>query len=409
MDMECQDSISKLKLLRKNYRVLLAKRITYSFASGLTQNYTSVYIVKLGANPLQLGGLNSVGSLFSSLLALPIGWLADYYSLRKIYIISLTFTLLVPLIYALANSWELTVVPIMISYINMWSISLLESIIITESLQEKNRATGFGLSYAASGVASIISPTIAGIILSHLGGLSTQSMKVLFIIHFFIILASFIWVSANLEEVRLFPQPNRGSFKEFRRLFRYSGVEKWLIVETLGAFIFGAITPFVMVYAAEVKGADALTLGLMGSAQNLTYTISSIPLGKLADTIGRKRTIAVLRPILYTSILLLVFAPNNTYLIIASALRGLTWGAMSAWSSFRMELVDSEWRGRWSGVIGLLRGLARTPASLVGGLLWTNIDPSAPFIMLVIVDITIRLPLILMMPETLKQNHKHHL
>ena len=158
-----------------------------------------------------------------------------------------------------------------------------------------------------------------------------------------------------------------------------------------------------MVYAAEVKGASALTLGLMGSAQNLAYTVSSIPLGKLADTIGRKKTIALLRPLLYSSILLLVFAPNETFLILASALRGLTWGAMGAWSSLRMELVESEWRGRWSGVIGLLRGLARTPASLVGGLLWTSISPSAPFLMLIMIDATVRLPLILTMPETLRQ------
>jgi len=403
MDMKREDNAIHLRLLRKNYKVLLTKRISYSFASGLTQNYTSIYIVKLGANPLHLGGLNSLGSLFSSVLALPVGWLADYYSLRRVYLISLAFTLLVPLVYATAGSWEVTVVPIMISYMSMGSIAFLEAIMITESLQERNRATGFGLSYTASGLASIVSPSVAGIILSHMGGLSVQNMRILFLIHLLIILASYIWISLNLEEIMVHPRPNRSSLRELKHLFRHYGIRRWLAVESLGAFIFGAINPFVMVYAAEVKGASALTLGLMGSAQNLAYTVSSIPLGKLADTIGRKKTIALLRPLLYSSILLLVFAPNETFLILASALRGLTWGAMGAWSSLRMELVESEWRGRWSGVIGLLRGLARTPASLVGGLLWTSISPSAPFLMLIMIDATVRLPLILTMPETLRQ------
>ena len=99
--------------------------------------------------------------------------------------------------------------------------------------------------------------------------------------------------------------------------------------------------------------------------------------------------------------LTLVFAPSKTYLIIAAALRGLSWSAMGAWSSIRMELVDRPLRGIWSGLIGMLRGIARAPASLIGGLLWTNLNPGAPFIMLVLVDISIRMPLVLKMPETL--------
>ena len=392
----------KIRSISKNYRVILTKRLVYSFASGLTQNYTSIYIVKLGANPVQLGGLNTIGSLVSAVVSSITGWFADHYSLRKVYLASLAVTIISPLVYFIAKDWRLTLIPILIFHISMWTISLLETIIIAESLPKRNRATGFSLTYALSGLASIISPMVAGMILSYLGGLYVRNMRLLFLVQFIIMSCTFLWTVMNLGEVHVNHHNLSSSpFTELKYLFRSVGVKKWLIVESLGAFIFGAVNPFVMVYAAEIKGADALTLGIMGSVQNLTYMLSVIPVGRLADRIGRKWTILLLRPCLYASMLTLVFAPSKTYLIIAAALRGLSWGAMGAWSSIRMELVDPPLRGIWSGLIGMLRGLARAPASLIGGLLWANISPGAPFIMLVLVDVSIRMPLVLKMPETL--------
>jgi len=391
------------------YKIVLMKRVAYSFASGLSQNYISIYITKLGASIVQLGSLNTISSLISSFLALPLGWLADYYSLKKIYLSSLALTLLTPLIYFLARDWRITVIPILISHIEMWSISLLETIIIAETLPNRRRATGFGLLYMLSGLASIVSPTIAGLILSYLGGLNVRSIKILFFIQFLLILCTYTWVVLGLRketihslDIKLVRDP----INELRLVLRNSKIRGWLIVESLGGFIFGAVNPFIMVYAAEIKGADALILGLMGSISNLTYMFSSFPIGRLADIIGRRKTIALFRPFLYASMLLLILAPNKNYLLLVAALRGIAWGAMSAWSSLRMELVESSFRGIWSGIIGMLRGLARAPASLIGGLLWTLVSPSAPFVMLVVVDSIVRLPLVLSMPETLNENEK---
>ncbi|RLI23096.1 hypothetical protein DRO57_09165, partial [Candidatus Bathyarchaeota archaeon] len=46
-----------------NFKVLIVKRGLESFFSGFTSNYTSVYVTKLGADPVQLGGLNSLGGI----------------------------------------------------------------------------------------------------------------------------------------------------------------------------------------------------------------------------------------------------------------------------------------------------------------------------------------------------------
>lgn len=76
--------------------------------------------------------------------------------------------------------------------------------------------------------------------------------------------------------------------------------------------------PFVMLYLAQIKGASALDLGLIGFIQNVVYTISSIPMGKLADKIGRTKTILLARLLLYIYFLAIVLSPNMIFIYIYS-------------------------------------------------------------------------------------------
>ena len=387
-----------------NFKVLIVKRGLESFFSGFTSNYTSVYVTKLGADPVQLGGLNSLGGIASAILALPMGWLLDTYSLKKTYLLTLILSILLPLTYAVSMDWRMALIPVALGYITMSSSMVVENVILANSLRDEDRATGIGLIQALTGVAMSLSPTLAGLVLNMLGGLEVEYMRVLFLIQLIGSCLAFAWILFRFKEpMNVVRRSVKLNFiEDLKEVLASSRSKKWLLVELSGGFIFGMVIPFIYVYAAEVKHADALTLGLMGSGMNFTYMASSIPIGKLADRIGRKKTIMLLRPTLYLSMILLVVAPSPEYLILAMALRGFTWGGMAAWSSLALELVSESERGRWSGVIQLLRNLFRVPAPLVGGYLWAALDPSAPFLILVLVDILFRVPLIASTPETLE-------
>jgi len=82
--------------------------------------------------------------------------------------------------------------------------------------------------------------------------------------------------------------------------------------------------PFLLLYAHEIKGADAYTLGLMGSATTAIGLLMGIPLGRLADRIGRKRVLYLLAPAHYISWGLLVLSPGSVALVIAAGLWGLS-------------------------------------------------------------------------------------
>lgn len=387
-----------------NFKVLIVKRIMDSFFSGFTSNYTSVYVTKLGADPVQLGGLNSIGGIASAILALPMGWLLDSYSLKKTYLLTLLLSIALPLTYAISTNWHMALIPVALGYITMSSGAAVENVILVNSLRDEDRATGIGLIQALSGVAMSLSPTLAGLALNILGGLEAEYMRVLFLIQLVGSCLVFAWVLLKFKEptYTVKRSVNSNIVEDLKEVLASTRSKGWLLVELSGGFIFGMVIPFIYVYAAEVKHADALTLGLMGSSMNFTYMASSIPIGRLADRIGRKKTIMLLRPTLYLSMILLVVASSPEHLILAMALRGLTWGGMAAWSSLALELVSESERGRWSGVIEFLRSLFRVPAPLVGGYLWTTVDPSAPFLILVLTDVLLRVPFIASTPETLE-------
>ncbi|HDN01832.1 MAG TPA: MFS transporter, partial [Candidatus Bathyarchaeota archaeon] len=393
---------------KSNFNVLITRGILSNFQKGLVQNYTSIYIVELGADPVQLGGLNGIGSLFNVFISAPIGWLADKYSLKTAFLVGLIFESLVPLFYALSWCWQMLVIPVILSSLTMVTTMTMERVLTADSLKDRDRATGFGLYMAISQVSSTISPVIAGIIVTQLGGISVRAIRPLFYLAFIVSASATLWVYLKLKDTGPAPNLKSESFiRGFRSIFEGRWwLKRWLIVELLGSFTFGSTIPFVMVYAAQIKGADAMTLGLMGAALSLVATFFSIPFGRLADKIGRKKMILLIRPALYLSYILLILAPSPTFLILAFALRGLLWSGVNVYASMQMELVPATDRGRWGGTINTFRSIVRIPAPVVGGLLWTYVDPAFPFIFLILVDSIIRMPILWTVPDPLKDKER---
>ena len=59
------------------------------------------------------------------------------------------------------------------------------------------------------------------------------------------------------------------------------------------------VLPFSQVYAHKIKGADSFMLGAIVTASALTSIVFSIPLGRLADRLGRKRALCITIPLFW--------------------------------------------------------------------------------------------------------------
>jgi MFS family permease len=114
-------------------------------------------------------------------------------------------------------------------------------------------------------------------------------------------------------------------------------LKRWLVIAAVGQLPMGMVLAFSAVYAHEVKGADALVLGLMTTSAAVVSIVLAVPMGRMADRIGRKRVLYLTIPLFCLSCLVLVWAPGPLALIAAGALQSFYFiggpiaAAMSRW------------------------------------------------------------------------------
>jgi MFS family permease len=129
--------------------------------------------------------------------------------------------------------------------------------------------------------------------------------------------------------------------------------------------------------------------------------------GRLADRIGRKRVIYLLTPLWYASNLLLVFSPPFTskapiVLVLSAVLLAFYNISSGATNAMTLEVVSLEQQGRWGGLLGFFAGLVTIPAPILGGLIWRELGPMYVFLIPIVLDLLLRVPLLATVPETLE-------
>lgn len=387
----------------RNFQLVLLKKTGFSFFNMLTRDYVNIYIRLLGANFVQLGLVGSIGGLVNAIIAYPFGSLIDRYSSRKILLLTIFAQALVPLTYFYARDWMWIAVATALSTLAMFCSRGVENVVIANSLKDEDRATGFSMVTALSLIPTVFAPIAAGVILTRFGGLTAGNIRILFIIELVGVALIGLYVGLSLEETESLGKRGQSLIQELREVM--SGgpyLKRWLLIDTMSASSFAVMIRFVMVFAVEEKGVDPLTLGAMSTVYALVGILSAIPLGKLADRIGRVRTVILIRPLFHISTLILLFTPDPRWIILGWALRGTFQPSLSILAAYRNELVPPSERGKWMGIRELLRGIFRIPAPLIGGILYAQVSPLAPFLFHMFVDVFLRIPLLLTMPRTLE-------
>jgi MFS family permease len=131
-------------------------------------------------------------------------------------------------------------------------------------------------------------------------------------------------------------------------------------------------------YATNVIGVTSLEFGMLVGIQMATSIAAYLPASRLADRYGRKPF--VLTTFFCFSIFPLAVALSHSFasLVVAFVIGGLRELGEPARKAMIVDLSDPARRGRTVGLYYLIRSLAITPASAIGGLLW-RLDPATPF------------------------------
>ena len=367
--------------------------------------YLSIYIVALGATATQLGLVNSLGMIAAGLFAPLAGWFIDRIGPKKIYLLGIGMLAISYLTYGISQSWMMTIIA-MVAYWLGFSVSIHGcATVCGNCLSNEDRARGMTFCETfAAGLLGMAGPILGAWLVTNFGGVNVDGIRPIFflaligtIITFFIVLTQ---LSGRRWRIGAKTRPNL--LRDLYQVLKEgNNLKRWLVIASIGHLPMGMIFPFSQVFAHEVKGADQYILGAMVTGSALASIVFAIPLGNLADRVGRKKVLYTTIPLFWLSNLILVWAPSPNFLIAAGILQGFFYIGLSITMAMERELVSSEQMGRWLGIARFFRMLLNACLAFVAGIIWDKMGPQYVFLTFVGLDLILRIPLLIGMPETL--------
>ena len=393
-----------LRRQQRDWVVTVVRTSLDRLAYQMVFPYLSLYIIALGATATQLGFVNALGMLVAGLAGPFTGWLIDRHGPRSFYLAGIALLAVAYLTYALAQSWGITILA-MVAYWLGYSISSHScATICGNCLANQDRATGMTVcETVAAGLLGIVGPIVGTVVVMSAGTVDASAIRPLFVLAFAITVGTFAFIYTQLSRQRWGVRgTGRAVFRDLGEVLsegRY--LKRWLVIAAIGQLPLGMVFAFSSVYAHEVKGADAMVLGGMATAAAIGSIVLAVPLGRIADRVGRKRVLYATIPLFSLSCLVLVWAPGPLALLGAGALQSFFYIGGPIAAAMERELVPAAHMGRWIGIARVVKMLVSASLVLVAGAIWDRVGPQYVFLAFVAIDLGIRLPLLVTMPETL--------
>ncbi len=401
-------AVDFVKRQEKPFKVNMGRTAFQQFFISLTKQYQPIYIIGLGADPFQLGFVNSIGGIASAVISMPTGWLADKYGIRKMFLLGIPFVAFGSLIFTSSTDWWMTIPALFITVLSLQILMTLCPMVCGSYLKMNERATGMQLCDTIVAIPGIISPMMAAMIITGFGGLTPEGIRPLYGLQTIGFLLLFLLVFRHYRDTIGIRASSGfwnktgflGNMREI--LVRGKNVKRWIVYRALSNISWFLSLTYLPLFVAEVKGADQFVLGGMATASMIVPLLLSIPMGRLADTFGRKKVIYIVAPFYFLSILLLVYAPDSTLLLISGFLQGFLMLGLVIQGAISQELVPASLLGTWWGILGLLWGFTGVLGPILGGFIWSFIGPVYVFLFILLMEALKITFLWLFIPETLK-------
>lgn len=380
-----------------------------NFAGAIPSTYYSLYILALGGTPFIIGIIEFVAFLALALVQFPGGYLADKHGRRGV-IVTFTFGMsLSYIIYAIAPTWHFLALGVALSNLFLIYQPAMQAI-LADSIPSEKRGLGFSMGMFVTNLASIFSPAIAAFLLFALGELVPAMRIAYFIAVGFYLAAAFL--RTKLTETLQVKDDGislASAIKDYPKAVR-EGLGVWnalprsmfylFLTNALANFIFTMTFSFLIVYATEILYIDKFNWALLMIWFTASMILSSLPAGKLADLVGRKKPLVASWILLGAYPLLFAFG-NLPLLYFAFLFFGVSNALFSAaYQALEADLVPRELRGKEVGCSQFIMYTLMAIGGLAGGFLYEYVSPLLPFILAFLVTIPCTLISLLLVNET---------
>jgi len=331
----------------------------------------------LGAPVAIIGLIEGVAESTASLFKLFSGWISDKLKKRKIFVtIGYSLSGIAKVLIGLAQSWPFVLFARFIDRFGKGTRVAARDALILESVEPQQRGRAFGLHRSMDSMGAVIGPILA-LILVDIYSENYRNVFFLAAIPSVIgVLLLILLVKEKKREAVLpaqVPAVLKFKWSDFSPSFKY-----FLLIMLI--FSIGNSSDAFLILRAQNLGLDVtLTVGAY-VLYNIAYTIFSYPAGVITDKIGPKKVLAVGLWLFAIVYLLFGFIQSPVFIWILFPLYGIYIGLTDGISrAYMSTMVPTEKSGTAFGAQQMVVGICVLFASIIAGLLWTKVSPSAPF------------------------------
>jgi MFS family permease len=331
----------------------------------------------LGASTIALGTMEGLADFAASSLDLASGYASDRLGKRKglaVFGYALSSTAKLVLLFAATTA-------------QVFAFRIVERLgksirgaprdaLLAGIAPKATRGASFGVHKAFDKAGAIVGPLVAFALLDHFGQ-SLGSFRKLFLVALVPAFASVavlvLFIPERKGEAVARRVPLREALRTLGPDFRHYLISAGLFS---GAYFSYA---FILLAAARAQF-ESKHIALLYALFNVSFTILSVPLGRLGDRIGRRAIIASSYALYGLLALGFLVTTSKAAVIVLFLVYGLFYAIDEGQTkAYIADLVPDGARATAIGTYGFVTALVYLPASLLAGGLWKAFGPRATF------------------------------
>ena len=362
--------------LETNVVVLSFSVCLLNLGENLWSQFLPKYLEALGAGVAVIALFATFRRVLSAMYQYPGGFLTDRFGRRAALILFSLIGLVGYLIYLAVPAWPF----IFLGLPFVLSSSMAQPAIFAmlgDSLPRQKRAMGFTVQSILRRLPAVFAPPLGGLLIARMGFLDGMRWA-LGITAALAGLTVFLQRRYYVETYR--PAEQSSPTRSFRVRWREidGNLKRLLVADCAARFGAGMIRIFLIFYAIDHVGINAVQFGILSGLMMAVSIVSYLPVARLADRWRRL-------PFVYLTFLFfalfpvfLIFSENFWWLCVAYTVSGLREIGEPARKALIVDLTSKEHRGRAVGLYYTVRGFTVMPAPLLGGVLW-SLGPTSLF------------------------------
>jgi DHA1 family multidrug resistance protein-like MFS transporter len=381
---------------RSELALLISVDAVFGFAVGFSSPSVAPLVFALGVSISFVGQAQTLGWLGATFFRLPVGLLMDRIGRKPFILIGGLVTLAGFLSYSQATFWLLLGAGIMLVNLDF----AVRGMALYASLGDVAKGEGIGrvfsIDLGVTQTAATIAPLVGGYLAT---AFSFPSSTI------FAISACLVGVALIAVLIGYSPSSTHGTSAHnqlnWSSIRLDSSLTMLLVIVGLDAVAWRISFPFWTLYIFKEMNATQEQLGVALAISAGIPALSGLTLGSKLDKIGRRPFLALSEWCAVGAFVPLVIGWRVEFAYVSAIFWGLVYSLwMPAMNAYTVEHFGREKFGQASGLMSLFSGIVSAASPAVGGWLWDNVSPKAPFVVTLVLAVLVGLIVWFRLKET---------